>query len=105
MDSFFPYMQVVSFWTDDGAGDGYDYLLGPTFALSLVAALLALVETGVVRRFTYGLEMGAESPPSYTPRLHKMHKFWTAFVLGLVVVVLESVLFANSKMAFENLGE
>lgn len=88
-----------------GAGDDYDFLLGPTFALSLLAALLALVETALLRIFIQGLGVGAGSPAIYRLRFQKMNEFWVTFGLGLVVVVFESVTFANSKIAVDDFGE
>lgn len=87
-----------------GADEYYDYLLGPTFALSLLAALLALVETAFLHIiFIRRLEVGAGPPPVYTPHLDHM-KFWGVFALGLVVVVPQPITLANSVLAAEDLG-
>lgn len=88
------------------ADEDYDFLLSQTYPLSLLAALLAVVETALLRRFLWrGEPAGAGCPPGNPRRPHPTNMFWVTFGLGLVVVVFESVTVANSALAVEELGE
>lgn len=85
--------------SDSSGDDAGDLLLGPTFVISLLAALLLLVEMALPRILFRRVEAGGGSPPRSPPRLHQTNKFWMVLGLGLVNVVFELVSFAKSVLA------